>query len=216
MLMRFDYLFDKYNIRPKGVIHIGASEGQEAEMYYKCGVERSIWIEAIPEVYEKLRANVLKYPHTWFFNACVGEEDGREVEFNISSNDGQSSSYLNFKLHSEFHPDVTFVEKRRMKTVRMDSLLRGTFNDGPARTYLDSFDFLNIDLQGCELLALRGMGDLMNNIKYAYIEVNQGELYENCALVDQIDQFLEQYGLVRVETKWTKNLWGDAFYIKKN
>lgn len=209
MLMRFDYLFDKYNIRPKGVIHIGASEGQEAEMYYKCGVERSIWIEAIPEVFQELVKKVAKYPNSLAINACVGEEDGRDVEFNISSNGGQSSSYLNFKLHSDFHPDVTFIEKRRMTTVRIDTLLDNVFG-------IEKYDFLNIDLQGCELLALRGMGDLMNNIKYAYIEVNQGELYENCALVDQIDQFLEQYGLVRVETKWTKNLWGDAFYIKKN
>ena len=35
-------------------------------------------------------------------------------------------------------------------------------------------------------------------------------------LVNELDDYLKQFGLVRVETKWTDFKWGDAFYIKHN
>jgi len=47
-------LFEEFNIKPTGIIHIGASEGQEAEVYVQLGIKRMIWIEAIEEVYDKL------------------------------------------------------------------------------------------------------------------------------------------------------------------
>jgi hypothetical protein len=45
-------------------------------------------------------------------------------------------------------------------------------------------------------------------------EVNRDEVYENCCMVDEIDNFLLPYGLRRVETDWAGNTWGDALYVK--
>ena len=76
-------------------------------------------------------------------------------------------------------------------------------------------NFLNIDIQGAELLALKGMGNIINYFNYVYLEVNQEYVYKNCALVNEIDKYLSKYNFVRVETSWTKAQWGDALYIKK-
>ncbi len=78
------------------------------------------------------------------------------------------------------------------------------------------FNFLNLDIQGAELKAMKGMGDYLKNFDYVYTEINDDHLYINCALVSDLDDFLLQYGLVRVETCWTDCKWGDAFYIKKD
>ena len=79
----------------------------------------------------------------------------------------------------------------------------------------DKYDFLNIDLQGCERFALKGMGDILYNFKWAYLEVNAKEVYKGCALVGEIDEYLLGFGFKRVETKWCGNTgWGDALYIK--
>ena len=59
------------------------------------------------------------------------------------------------------------------------------------------------------------MGTLLNNFQYIYIEVNRKHLYKDCALVDDIDNYLKQYKFERVLTSWTDREWGDAFYIKK-
>ncbi len=34
------------------------------------------------------------------------------------------------------------------------------------------FNFLNLDIQGAELKALKSMGDYLNNVDYIYTEVN--------------------------------------------
>jgi hypothetical protein len=63
---------------------------------------------------------------------------------------------------------------------------------------------------------LRGMGDILHQFKWAYLEVNQQELYKGCALVEDIDMYMIGYGFRRAETKWCGNTgWGDALYIKK-
>lgn len=209
MLIKLDYLTKKYKVTSRGVIHVGASEGQEASMYPQFGINKMIFVEAIPAVFEKLKANIARYPEAVAVNACVSDVDEAEIDFNVASNGGQSSSFLEFGLHSKMHPQVTYVEKIRLKTKRLDTLLAETPAFGP------DFDFLNMDLQGAELFALRGMGLLMHQIRYLYLEVNKRELYKGCALVGEIDEFLHQYGFKRVETKWTSNYWGDAFYTKK-
>jgi hypothetical protein len=80
---------------------------------------------------------------------------------------------------------------------------------------MDGLDFLNIDLQGAELKALKGMGEVLRQFKWAYLEVNKAELYKGCALVEDIDMYLLGYGFKRVETKWTGADWGDALYVKQ-
>ena len=75
-------------------------------------------------------------------------------------------------------------------------------------------NFLNIDIQGAELLALKSMGNILNNFDYLYLEVNKEEVYKDCALVEEIDEYLDKYNFKRVELEWTFASWGDALYIK--
>ena len=210
MLIPFDKLIKKYNIKPKGVLHVGASAGQECEIYYKNGVDRTIWIEAIPEVYLQLVKNVSKYPNTQTVNACI-DETVKEVEFNISSNGGESSSMYEFGEHSKLHPDVTFTDKIKLTTKRIDSLSLD----------LTGFDFLNIDLLGAELSALKSIGTLISQINYVYCEVNKTEVYKGIPLFDEVNEWLTNNGFEFKEVaKWVKNnkgqnAWGDGFWIRK-
>jgi len=204
MLIPFDKLIKKYNIKPKGVLHVGASTGQECEIYYRNGVERTIWIEAIPEVYLQLVKNVSKYKNTQTINACI-DETVKEVEFNISSNGGESSSMYEFGEHSKLHPDVTFTDKIKLTTKRIDSL----------NLDLTGFDFLNIDLQGAELSALKSMGTLINQFNFVYLEVNKKETYKGIPLFDEVKAWLRDKGFEFKEAVWVGECWGDAYFERK-
>lgn len=208
MIIPLEHLKKHYNFNPKGVLHVGASEGQEAGEYYQSGIDKMIFIEAIPEVFLKLKSNISKYPNATALNACISDQDGKEVVFNVSNNEGQSSSILPLGTHKEAHPEVSYIGQIPMKTVTLETLLKDIDVHG--------IDFLNIDLQGAELLALRGMGPLLSQIKWAYLEVNEKELYEGCALLPDVDLFMIGQGFVRVETRIFRQWgWGDAFYIKR-
>jgi len=121
----------------------------------------------------------------------------------------ESSSIYEFGTHSVNHPEVTYVGKIILKSKRMDRVYEEN------KIEKKFANFLNIDIQGAELLALKGMGDLIKEYDYLYLEVNSEEVYMGCGLITEIDIYLEKYDFKRVETKWWGNAgWGDAFYIR--
>lgn len=211
MLIPFKTILDKYGIIPSGVFHIGASTGQEAKDYSDNGIKNVIWVEAIPYIFEELKKTLQPYSRMVAFNECIGDEDGKEVIFNVSSHGAQSSSILQLGTHKEAHPEVRYISSFKTKTKRIDTLLKEYEID------LTNYDFLNIDLQGAELMALKGFGGELNKVNAIYIEVNKAELYIGCPLIEDIDTFLWLFGFERVETAWAGNTnWGDSLYLKKS
>jgi FkbM family methyltransferase len=208
MMIDFDILWPKYQIAPYGVLHLGANTGQEYQTYKKHGVGQVIWVEAIPKVFDKLVENLKDDPTQSAMLLCVGDEEGKDVEFNISNNESQSSSILELGHHKIIHPEVHYVDKFTTKMHRLDVVL-----------HPDSFRnvewLLNADLQGAELKAFIGMGDLLKDFSWVYTEVNKKETYKGCALVEEVDEYLGRFGFVRIETgQWVADTWTDALYLK--
>lgn len=205
MLISFKELFTKYNINPSGILHLGANSGQEAEMYDELKIPSVVWVEAIPKVFDELVEHIKPYKNQLAILACVSDENGKEVMFNVSNNESQSSSFLELDFHKIAHPEVYYVEQIKMTTQRVDSIVSFGGNW-----------LLNADLQGAELLALKGLGELIHNIQWIYTEVNCKSTYKDCALVGEVDKYLSQFGFERVETAdWVGGCWSDALYIKK-
>lgn len=207
MMIDFKYLFVKYKIKCTGILHVGSSTAQEAETYHELGVPEVIWIEAIPSVFEQAKLNVAKYKNNFAINACISDTDGVNVIFNISNNESQSSSYLQFGEHLIIHPSVRYVSTIDCVTIRLDTLLK--------HYDITGINFLNFDIQGAELDALKGMGDLLEQIDYCYLEINKKATYIGCPLVGEIDEFLKDF--TRVETgQWVGDSWTDGFYVRKS
>lgn len=208
MLIDFRKLWPKWNIKPNGVLHIGANIGEEAPVYNELGVQKVIWIEGNPDLMMRLENNIKPYPLQVAMNYLIGDEEGKEVNFHISNNASQSSSVLELGTHKVVHPEVHYVKDIPMTMHRIDVIFK---NAGA----FDSLDFLNIDLQGAELMALKGMGEMLKQFKWCYLEVNKAHLYEGCPLIEDLDIYLLGFGFKRVETSWAGNTnWGDALWIK--
>lgn len=209
-MISFNYLFQKFNIHPKGVIHLGASTGQEMATYRQFNMSPVVFVEAIPSVFEQLKKNIASYPEAIAYNECIGDEDGKEVFFNVSNNEAQSSSYLELGHHSIIHPEVHYIDTLRMTTKTVATIIEEHNLD------INQFDFLNCDLQGVELPALKGMKDLLSHFNWLYLEVNKVHVYRNCALVEEIDEYVRKWGFERVETgNWVADSWTDALYQKQ-
>jgi len=207
MLIPYSKLLETHNIQVHGILHIGAHKCEELEAYVTggCPKDRILWIEGNPELY---KFNKQKDSEIKILNYLVHEDDDKEIIFNITNN-GQSSSVLELGLHQYFYPGIIYVKKIAMFTKRVDTIYK-EHNIDP-----NFANFLNIDIQGAELLALKGMGDLLHNFDYLYLEVNTDYVYKDCALVGEIDDYLSKYGFKRIETQMTDQRWGDAFYVKQ-
>jgi hypothetical protein len=195
------------NINVNGVLHVGAHECEELPFYNSLGIlnDNIIWIDAIFS--KVLEAQIKGIPNV--YEAVITDKDYENVMFNISNN-VQSSSVLEFGTHSQEHPWVVYVDKVTKKSITIDTFFKKNGLD--AR----KCDFWNFDIQGAELMALKGAIDSLQYAKALYLEVNEKELYKNCALIGDIDIFLRQYNFERELTHMTQHGWGDALYIKKN
>ena len=199
-------LTDEFHLDIKGVVHVGACTAEELPLYEEIGVNKVIWIEANPSLYHQLCGALgFRVGHSCYCFACANES-GKIMELNITNN-LQSSSILPLKKHKDFYPDIAVTQKARVPSLRLDD-----FFDAYGFS-LSSYNFLNLDIQGAELLALQGAPQTLGHIKYIYTEVNEEELYEKCALIDEIDEYLRGFGFSRVKTHMTKEKWGDAFYM---
>ena len=200
-----------HGIAVTGVLHVGAHTMQELDDYRKLNIpeEKMYWIEGNPDVVQEMRHRRDKCK---YIEAVISEVDGVDVKFNISSNQGQSSSILELGTHVTLHPGISYVKSFTTKTK--------TLNTVCSENYIKPGDFnmLNIDLQGAELLALRGLGgDFFEHIQYIELEINNEYVYKDCALVGQLDDFLVPLGFTRRFTYWIKDTaWGEAVYVKKD
>jgi len=202
MLIDLHQLVEKYNIQFKGILHVGAHECEEIGSYDRyLPRNKVLWVEAIPQKVEFCK----NIHHDILIEQAVVSDTVEKVKFNISNN-GQSSSILEFGLHKIYHSHIHYVDSFVTETKLLKDIIC---------KYDIDYNFLNLDIQGVELKALKGMEDYLQNVDYVYTEVNSDNVYEGCANVIEIDEYLQQFNLYRVETNWTEFKWGDAFYIKK-
>jgi FkbM family methyltransferase len=197
----------KKGINVTGAFHLGAHECEEIEFYNKylnLTLNDMLWIEAIPN--KVIMASNRNIPN--MYNAIITDKDDEDITFNISNN-GQSSSVLNFKTHLQEHPSVFYVSQISGKSITIDTFFKRN-NIDPSK-----YNFWNFDIQGAELMALKGAIESIQYAESIYLEVNEKELYENCSLIGEIDDFLLNYNFQRVITNMTTHGWGDALYVKQ-
>jgi hypothetical protein len=103
-----------------------------------------------------------------------------------------ASSLLAPKEHLITYPGMPYPRSLEVETVTIDTLLR---ENGYG---LGGFDFLNIDIEGAELLAFAGAAETLPHLKWIYLEVNTREMYEGCAMSDDVDAYLGERGFARV------------------
>ena len=203
MLISIQDLTRFFGVHPNGVLHVGAHEAEEAVAYRNHKWGSVIWVEMLPEKYEALRVRFADDAHNLVLHAACWDVDGVRLSMFRASN-GQSSSLLSPEHHLIEYPSVSFVEAAEIITSRLDSIL-----PAPSR-----FDFINLDIQGAELHALRGLGERLAQVRWAYLEVNTLRMYRDCALVGEIDAFMDSMGFARIATRMAgRHGWGDALYV---
>lgn len=207
MLLDLNYLVSKYDLKITGILHVGAHLAEEAPLYHLLGINNVWWIEGNADNLPKIHDVVDRYNHK-VIGALITDRVGKKVLFHITNYESMSSSVLPFGTHPQFSPDTVFVEHREMSTSTLDEIKNAVIK--PNKEF-KNVNFLNMDLQGAELLALKGATELLPQIDYIYTEVNDQEVYRGCAKVWELDEFLSEFD--RVETGWVDGQgWGDAFY----
>ncbi len=197
---------DRFLQRSKGVIHVGANTGQEKQQYENHGLN-VVWIEPIPEVFEKLSTNVRDLPKQQAYQCLVTDQDDAEYEFNVANNNGASSSILDFHLHKEIWPTVSYDKKIRLRSVTLPTFVQRHAIE------LDQYDALILDTQGTELLILRGASEVLRHFKFIKTEVPDFESYAGCCQLADLAEFMTRHGYTEISrNEFARREGGGRYY----
>jgi len=204
MVLNIPLLVNKYNIKIKGILHIGAHFGEENGLYDYLGITNRIFFEPLKSNYEILKNNIGEEHLS--LNIALGNENKRILMNVETANKGQSSSILKPSLHLVQYPNIKFETTEEVEMKKLDSL----------DIDLSNFNAINIDVQGYELEVFKGAKQALKHIDYIIAEINRDEVYQDCALINQLIDFLSPYGFELVEQEWYGGIWGEGLFIKKH
>ncbi|MBL4808735.1 MAG: FkbM family methyltransferase [Phycisphaerales bacterium] len=177
-----------------GIIHIGGHMAQERDQYAEHGLD-VVWVEPNPALFNVLASNIEDYSQQRAIQELVGPEDGEEVDFHVSDNNGASSSILKPKFHLEMHPEVKFDQTIKMKTMTLPTIMR-EYGIDPA-----GFDALLLDTQGTELSIVRGAESILKGFRWVKLEVADFEAYQGCATRSEMVSYFKARGYKLVESE---------------
>jgi len=203
MLIPPQDLVKYWKIIPNGVLHVGAHTGEEYEDYQMMKFGEVFWVEADPILSLSLTQ---RFGTKNVFNGLVWSSSNIVKKFYHSDN-MQAASILPPKEIKTLYPEIHFTDISSYCTTTLSDLIPSSIE----------FNFLNLDIQGAEYEAMKGLGNLINQISYIYTEVYSLELYRENGYLGDVDQFLGNKGFVRVGANINPKIgWGDALYVNIN
>ena len=172
--------------KSNGILHIGAHLGKEGRRYFTSGVP-VLWVEEIPSVYEKLLRNIRTFPNQNAICALLGDQNDIYVQFNLASNNNASSSIFTFGDELGFD-SLSMDSQISLRMKRLDSIYN--LED------LVNYQHWVVDVQGAELLVLKGAGKLIQNCKSLLVEVSTRQVYRGGVLWKELASFLSDFDLM--------------------
>lgn len=194
--------------KPTTVLHIGANSGQEVAKYEKLELI-GYHIEAIPDVFKILNGKCELTKNQHAIHACVSDEIGKVISFNVASNGAQSSSMFPLGRHANEYPNIKYTTSVSVSTETIDHLI-STQAISPA------VNFIVIDVQGAEMLVLKGAKQLLSSpdVVGLLVEVSAEPLYEGGASFMQVNEFLKEKNFFLQGVNFNHHGWGDAVYLR--
>lgn len=179
-----------------GIMHLGGHRGNEAEVYNWFG-KKAIWFEAIPDYFQHLKEHLYFYTTQKAYCALLGDSDNIEKTFYVSNCDAGCSSLFNFS--KEVQDKVYWAEnnykmtkKLTLKMSKLDTILEKN------KISASDYNHWIIDLQGAELLALKGAENSLKSCKSIYTEISKLNFYEGGVLWPELSEWLREKGFYPV------------------
>jgi len=189
------------------ILDVGSRDGAQACEFASIFPRSQIFaFEARPASVETIRRNTGGFPNIVVVEGAVHEFDGQTTFHAVNSgNDGASSLFVGSGvqvIHPIQQTEIT------VSALRLDTWAR--------QVGVDRFDLVWMDLQGAELLALHGMGEMLRTVIAMQLEITYRELYAGQAMWPEVRVFLEAHGLQIVD-EWPDvcGYFGDAIFVRK-
>lgn len=91
-----------------------------------------------------------------------------------------------------------------------------TLDEWAAINNVDTIDFMWLDMEGNELNALEGALNMLQKVKLIYTEVNLQHFWQNCAMYDDVKQWMSDHGFVEIWSDIVPHWHGNVLFLNTN
>ena len=204
-------LLGKNNIRI--ILEFGSRYGEDSIEFAKRYPKATVYsFECNPNTLEVCKDKVSAFKNIVLTEKAVSNINGHVSFFKIDEirtkttwtdgNQGASSLFI----ASGKYPVESYVQEE----IKVESIMLSTFI---TQNNIPEIDILWMDIQGAELLALKGLGHDIHRVKIIHLEVEFFEIYQNQPLFNEIKTFLNKFNFNFLGFSYESEYAADAVFI---
>jgi FkbM family methyltransferase len=178
-----------------------------------CPRARIFAFEPNPAAIVDCRRNLLGHDRIKLIEAAAADKTGTVDFYAIDPNrtltdhaDGSIGASSLYQANPEYP-----LEKYAQDRIQVRAT---TLKDWAEQDQVDHVDIMWMDIQGAELQALQGMGNLLDGVQLIQAEVEFKPMYHGQPLADDVIRFLEKNGFRLADLQTYCAWFGDAIFVR--
>jgi FkbM family methyltransferase len=196
------------------IFDIGSRDCIQSIEFYNAFPKAKIYsFECNPNTLDICRKNIENYSdRITLVEGAVCDYNGEVTFYPIDKQrtittweDGNPGASSLFRSNGSYDSIEKYVQNEiTVNCHRLDTVL--------SKYNIDKIDIIWMDLQGAELLALKGLGDFITKVKYIHTEVCHKAIYENQVLFGDLNNYIVSKGFRRKNNLYFRGWFEDVIY----
>ena len=184
-----NYIHDKN--KEYVIFDIGSRDCEQSIEFYKTFPNSKIYaFECNPNTLHICENNIKPYSdRISLIKGAVCDYDG-EISFypmnkektRTTWKDGNQGASSIFKSNGKYTIETYVQDETVTNCHRLDTIID--------KNSINNVDIIWMDLQGAELLALKGLGKYIDDLKYMHVEVTHKEMYSGQVMFKELNDFI--------------------------
>ena len=183
------YINDKN--KPYVIFDIGSRDCEQSIEFYKTFPNAKIYaFECNPNTLNLCEENIIPYQdRITLIKGAVCDYDGSITFYPINQEkttttwqDGNPGASSLFKSNGTYTHETYVQDEIITNCHRLDTIMN--------EHNIPCVDIIWMDLQGAELLALKGLGDKLTSLEYVYTEVSHKEMYTGQVMYKELNDYM--------------------------
>lgn len=206
------------------ILEGGACGADDIITFKKIWPKSTIYIfEPNPLLFKVAQDKIKDYKDVYLYPYALSDSVGEKV-FYMSNVMPQMSSFFQ---DNAVNVDIADSILKSVNQTRED--FRKGYDDKPTTVQcitidewrikegVDHIDYLWLDIEGAELMALKGAASILPEVKVLYVEMNFQEFRKGMVLFDELYDFITSNGFeIYVIWRAHKNWIANGIFLKKN
>ena len=198
------------------IFDVGSRDCQQSIEFYKTFPNAKIYaFECNPNTLELCEKNIIPYKdRITLIKGAVCDYDGDITFYPINQKktrttwkDGNPGASSLFKSNGKYTVETYVQDEIITNCHRLDTIMN--------KYNIPHVDIIWMDLQGAELLALKGLGDKLKSVEYIYTEVSYKEMYTGQVMYKELNDYIITNDFIILNNLSLRGWQEDVIY-KKN